>query len=133
VNSALPDNVSLQVFVEGQVIFQSSGTWLYPLFDLEDYLRDHPQETAKIFISDKVVGKAAALMMIRLAVGRVHGELMSELAVDVFTRHHVPHTYDVLGPPHLIVRLKRSYWKLMIQKKPIRSCVNALIGVNRNR
>ena len=97
-NSALPDNVSLQVFLEGQVIFQSSGTWLYPLFDLEDYLRDHPQETAKIFISDKVVGKAAALMMIRLAVGRVHGELMSELAVDVFSKHHVPHTYDVLVP-----------------------------------
>ena len=97
-NSALPDNVSLQVFLEGQVIFQSSGTWLYPLFDLEDYLRDHPQETAKIFISDKVVGKAAALMMIRLAVGRVHGELMSELAVDVFTRHHLPHTFDTLVP-----------------------------------
>lgn len=97
-NFALPDNVSLQVFLDEQVIFQSSGTWLYPLFDFEDFLQDHPLETARIFIRDKVVGKAAALMMLHMAIGRVHGGLMSELAVEFFSRNHIPYSYDKLVP-----------------------------------
>lgn len=85
---------SLTVFVGDQVIFQSDGKWLYPLFDLEDHLKSHPYDMKQTYIHDKVVGKAAALLMVRLGVGQVHGVLMSDLASQVFETWGVPYSYD---------------------------------------
>lgn len=90
--------VSLQVVVDEQVVFESEGKWLYPLFDLEDYLQANPIPMACAMVRDKVIGKAAALLLIRLGTGRVHGELMSELAVQILTHFNIPHTYDQLVP-----------------------------------
>jgi hypothetical protein len=53
---------------------------------------------ARAMVRDKVIGKAAALLLIRLGTGRVHGELMSELAVQILTHFNIPHTYDQLVP-----------------------------------
>ena len=97
-SSVLPENLSLQVYLGDQIIFQSSGGWLYPLFDFEDYLKRHPFDTSKVFVRDKVIGKAAALMLVRLGVGSVEGLIMSELAKDVFSSFKVPHTCITLVP-----------------------------------
>ena len=86
--------ISLQVIVDKEVRFESNGKWLYPLFDLEDFLKDHPLPMARALVRDKVIGKAAALLLIRLEVGRVHGELMSELAIETLTQANVPYSYD---------------------------------------
>ena len=40
--------ISLQVILDGEVIFQSCGHWLFPLFDLEDYLNEHPVSPLKL-------------------------------------------------------------------------------------
>ena len=90
--------ISLQVIVDQKVSFESHGKWLYPLFDLEDFLQDHPLPMASALVRDKVIGKAAALLLIRLDAGRVHGELMSELAVETLTEADVPYTYDQWVP-----------------------------------
>jgi len=88
--------ISLQVILDGEVIFQSSGLWLFPLFDLEDHLKEHPVDMANAEVRDKVIGKASALLILRLGAGRVHGDLMSELAVDVFNQASISHTFDKL-------------------------------------
>lgn len=85
---------SLIVYVNDHIVFQSYAKWLYPLFDLEDYLVDHPIDMAHAVVHDKVVGKAAALLMVRMGVGGVHGVLMSELAVQVFEHWQLPYTWD---------------------------------------
>jgi hypothetical protein len=90
------ENTTLRIIKNGQLIFQSSRRWLMPLFDFEDFLRGHPQDTAALEFRDKVIGKAAALLMVRLGAASVHGEVMSRLACDILDRHAIPHTYETL-------------------------------------
>ena len=87
---------SLQVVLENQIVFTSDGKWLYPLFNLEDFLRSNPFAMDRAFVRDKVIGKAAALLLIRLGARRMHGELMSTLAVQALTRFDITHSYDKL-------------------------------------
>jgi zinc transport system ATP-binding protein len=89
---------ALQVFIDQKVVFISDGNWLYPLFDLAEFIETHPISLAQALVRDKVVGKAAALLLVRLGAGRIHAALMSELAVEVLTHFKVPHTYDQLVP-----------------------------------
>ncbi len=90
--------VSLLVLIEDQIIFQSNGKWLYPLFDLEDYHKTHPFDMGRASVVDKVVGKAAALLLLRLGVGHVHGEIMSDLAIEVFEKAGIPYSYTQRVP-----------------------------------
>jgi len=85
--------VTLQVLHNGKQFFQSKGKWLYPIFEPEDYLIEYPVDTALLEVHDKVIGKAAALLFIRLGVGCVYGNLMSELADAVLCNACVPHFY----------------------------------------
>jgi len=92
------NEISLQVIIENEVRFESHGKWLYPLFDLEDHLKTHPIPMESALVRDKVIGKGAALLLVRLGAGRVHGKLMSELGEEALTQYILPHTYDQLVP-----------------------------------
>ena len=48
--------------------------------------------------ADKVVGKAAAFLYLRLGVGEVHAGVISTPAYDLLTAHGVSVTYDTLVP-----------------------------------
>lgn len=90
------EKITLRIIQNGQSIFQSDRRWLMPLFDFEVFLRDHPQDSAALEFHDKVIGKAAALLMIRLGAASVHGDVMSRLACDILDRHPIPYTYKTL-------------------------------------
>jgi hypothetical protein len=87
---------TLEVFSNQRIIFQSDKKWLYPVFDFENFLKANPYDHSMLQVHDKVVGKAAALLMIRLGVGFVHGEVMSELADEVFGKTGMKHSYGFL-------------------------------------
>jgi hypothetical protein len=53
---------TLTVFHDETPIFKSYGKWLYPLFELEDYLAEHPMQLERLLLQDKIIGKAAALL-----------------------------------------------------------------------
>ena len=55
-DSKLPEGISLQAFFNGRIIFQSQNHWLFPLFDLEEYLKNHPVDKALLEVQDKVIG-----------------------------------------------------------------------------
>ena len=86
--------VSLQVIVNQEIVFQSNGKWLYPIFDLEDHLQNNPVNMAEAMIRDKVIGKAAALLLIRLDPKSIHGDVMSDLAIDVLMQFDCLFSYD---------------------------------------
>lgn len=88
------DSPSLIVYLDQRIVFQSHDNWLYPLFALEDFLVDQPINMGQAVVHDKVVGKAAAMLMARLKTGRVHGELMSVLASKFLKQVGIPHSYD---------------------------------------
>jgi hypothetical protein len=87
---------TLEVFHGSVLVFSSAGRWLHPLFELEDYLATAPYRAATLEVHDKIVGRAAALLMVRLGLGRVHTAVLSSLGQEVLAHHGVPHTYDEL-------------------------------------
>ena len=95
-DNCLPESVSLQLMVDDVVVFQSKGKWLYPLFDLEEHLRANYVDVTRATVCDKVIGKAAALLILRLNIGRIHGDLMSKLAMNLFEKNNKPFSFNKL-------------------------------------
>lgn len=95
-NTNVSATSSLQYLVAGEVVFASDGSWLHPLFDLEDFLGSAGINAENAEIRDKIIGKAAAFLIARIGAARVHGHIMSRLATEVFERTGTPFTYDLL-------------------------------------
>ncbi len=82
---ALPEGISLRIFKNDQLLFESSGKWLHPLFDAETFFKKNPpllKEGDILSSHDSAIGKAAALLTIRLGITKIKSELLSQLAVD---------------------------------------------------
>ena len=92
----MASDVSLEFLIDGQVLFSSTGKWLHPLFELEQFLKAREINAAKGEIRDKVVGRGSAFLMVRLGVRRAHAGLLSRLGKDVLERAGVTFTWDTL-------------------------------------
>lgn len=77
-----------------KVIFTSNQHWLYPLFELEDFLKQHAFDAGGLFLHDKIAGRAAASLMVHLGIKRCHIDLISKLAAAVFEKHGIAYTFD---------------------------------------
>lgn len=61
-------------------------------------LQNNPQLLKNAQVADKIVGKAAALLMIVGGVKEVYAETISESAIKVFQKHQVPFTFAISTP-----------------------------------
>jgi hypothetical protein len=68
---------TLTVLHEGTPIFASFGKWLHPLFALEDDLAYHSIPPEYLILQDKIIGKAAALLIYRLDFRTVKAGILS--------------------------------------------------------
>ncbi|MBN1347837.1 DUF1893 domain-containing protein [candidate division KSB1 bacterium] len=80
---------ALEVYSEDQLIFFDDEKWLHPLFKLEQFLTEKRVNPAALTVKDKIIGKAAALMIVRLKIGTVNAGLISVPAIDAFKRFGV--------------------------------------------
>ena len=87
---------TLTVFRNGTPIFTSNGKWLHPLFELEVYLTDHAFQPAQLLLQDKIIGKAAALMIHRLEFRTVKAGVLSRLGEAVLHRYGIAYSYEQL-------------------------------------
>jgi Domain of unknown function (DUF1893) len=87
---------TLTVFHDETPIFTSTAKWLHPLFELEDFLANHPMQPERLLLQDKIIGKAAALMIYRLGFRRVKAGVLSRLGEAVLGRHGITYTYEQL-------------------------------------
>jgi hypothetical protein len=87
---------TLTVLHEGTPIFTSHGKWLHPLFALEDYLADHAFQPAHLILQDKIIGKAAALLIHRLGFCTVQAGVLSRLGEAVLQRYEIAYSYEQL-------------------------------------
>jgi len=92
----MTSDVSLEFLMDGKVLFSSTGKWLHPLFDLEQFLKTRGINAAKGEIRDKVVGRGSAFLMVRLGVHKAHAGMLSRLGKDVLDRAGVTFTWDTL-------------------------------------
>lgn len=72
---------SIESGIEKQ-IFYSESKWLHPIFEFETFLETYDGPRDNLTAWDSAIGKAAAVLLIRLGVKKIHGELVSELAVN---------------------------------------------------
>ncbi len=77
----LPSGVSLQVFNDDKLIFSNSGKWLHPLFDFETFLEKYDGQKNSLSSHDSVIGKAAAVLSVRLGIKKINSDLFSENAI----------------------------------------------------
>ena len=63
---------------------------------LLDILQSEPLLLENAIVADKIVGKAAALLMVKGGVKEVYAETISESAIEVFRLHKIPVTYGIV-------------------------------------
>ena len=84
------------VFRNGTPIFTSHSKWLHPLFELEMYLAAQPIQPENLILQDKIIGKAAALLIHRLGFRTVKAGLLSRRGEAVLQRHGIAYTSEQL-------------------------------------
>ncbi|TVQ28509.1 MAG: DUF1893 domain-containing protein [Spirochaetaceae bacterium] len=83
------DATVLRLSRSGTVVFASSRPWLHPLLDLTRFLETTGETTADCELYDKIVGRAAALLMVRLGIRSLRTGIMSERAIPVLEANGV--------------------------------------------
>ena len=74
-------------------IFSSDEHLLYPLFELEQFLKKSAIPVDQLFLKDKIAGKAAASLIARLGIRNCFIELLSERAIPVFEQYGVKYAF----------------------------------------
>jgi Domain of unknown function (DUF1893) len=87
---------TLTVLYEGSPIFTSHGKWLYPLFELEAYLAERAFQPENLILQDKIIGKAAALLIHRLGFRTVKAGILSRLGEAVLQSYGIAYTSEQL-------------------------------------
>ncbi len=85
------ENFTLVVISSDKEVFTSSDRGVKPLLHL---LEDEKGFLDGASVADKVIGKAAALLMVLGGIKEVHTNVISEPAVEVFEKHHIPYFYE---------------------------------------
>jgi zinc transport system ATP-binding protein len=96
--SASPRNLlnppTIEVFENETRVFSSRGRWLHPLFDLESVIAADERDPQMLEVRDKIVGRAAALLLVYLRIGRVSAGVLSRPAREILVRFAVPFTFE---------------------------------------
>ena len=79
------------------VIVTSGGVLTFNERGIKTLLCNQPALKGAV-VADKVVGKAAAMMMVRGGVTEVYAEIISKPALEVLTSHNVICDYGTLVP-----------------------------------
>jgi zinc transport system ATP-binding protein len=88
----IDDTVSLEVMHRGERVFSDSGKWLLPLFELESFLKSTELPRNEILVRDKVIGRAAALLLVRLRIRKVEAGVLSRLGEEIFLFHGIEYS-----------------------------------------
>jgi hypothetical protein len=111
----LPQDITMQLYLLkkgaddllGIKLFSSSKKWLHPLFELEEFLNSHAKSnkedsrtfefdghiiasSRELFLRDRIIGRAAAFLIMRMGISRVETDLVSKAALAVLKEHHIP-------------------------------------------
>jgi hypothetical protein len=77
------------VLCRGDAIYTYTGNGVAPLLEVLAAGLDVRGFSA----ADKIVGRAAALLLVLLGIKEIHAALISETAIDVLTRYQLEYTY----------------------------------------
>lgn len=90
----LPEGISLQVFNNDVLIFSSREKWLHPLFEFENFLKTYNGPKDDLRSHDSAIGKAAAVLSVRLGIKKINAELLSQNAKNFIESQKKPVQLD---------------------------------------
>ena len=85
------ENFTLVVISSDKGVFTSSDRGVKPLLHLLENEKDFLKGAS---VADKVIGKAAALLMVLGGIKEVHTNVISDPAVEVFEKHNITFFFD---------------------------------------
>jgi zinc transport system ATP-binding protein len=85
----LPAPLTLRLYQGPEVLFSSDRHWLHPLFDLEGFFARTGQDPAATRLVDRITGRAAAFLVVRLGIRELRTLLLSRRAVPVLEQYGV--------------------------------------------
>jgi hypothetical protein len=106
----LPDGITMQLFLldhdskglPGKILFSSSKKWLHPLFELGEFLKLHAKNgssfefeggqttsSADLFLRDRIIGRAAAFLIIKMGISKVETDIVSRRALSLLNAHSI--------------------------------------------
>ena len=84
-------NYKIVVIKNGKVLFTSFDRGIKPIFDLQNEINHNEIENS--FIADRVIGKAAALILSELKIKGIYSELISKDALNIFINNNIEVSY----------------------------------------
>lgn len=84
-------NFTLVAISSDDKVFTSFDRGVKPLLHLLENEKDFLKGAS---VADKVIGKAAALLMVLGGIKEVHTNVISDPAVEVFEKHRIPYFYE---------------------------------------
>lgn len=94
--SSLPEHTSLEVYQDRTLVFSSSGKWLHPLLELETFLSKSTIDPGTLSLHDRIIGRAAAALIITMRIQKVHADILSDYAKDLFNAHGTEYISDTI-------------------------------------
>ena len=94
-NDFLASKDSLQVYSEDELLFSSAKDGLLPLLD---YITEFAPSSAGITVFDRIVGNAAALLLVKANCRKIYSPLGSELAARTLDYHAVEYNFTEVVP-----------------------------------
>ena len=85
----------MEVFRGEELVFSSSGHWLHPLFQLQDFIKDCPDKEG-LSLHDSIAGTAAAVLTTLSGIKLTKADMMSKGACEVYQAHGVSYSYGTL-------------------------------------
>lgn len=98
--------------------------------DLHRLLSEEPQTLRGASVADKVVGRAAAALMMLGGVAEVYTEIVSDLALNLPGDFAVKVTYDV-SVPHILNRAGTAWCPLESACRNCETAEQCLIEINK--
>ena len=87
---------SFEVYFENNLIFYSDNNWIHPLFEFEKFLYAANFPAEKLLVKDKIIGKAAAMLLIHFKIKNIHAKILSRLGREILDAYHISYAYDKL-------------------------------------
>jgi len=89
------ENQSLVIIKDGRTIFCSDSPGMNSLLQAIEKLGERLSGAS---VADKIVGKAAALLLAYSRIARVYAAILSKRGLETLRRHEIPVEYDLLVP-----------------------------------
>ena len=96
--------------------------------DLYRLLREEPEFLHGAVVADKVVGKAAAALMLLGGVAELHTDVISSKAIELLHGSSLRYAYD-LEVPHIINRARDGWCPLEIRCRDCRTAEECLAQI----